>query len=586
MYPVSLYTSLDVSDPLIRLLILQPGELGDRIEGNILVVNLDDRPSYEALSYVWGDSTLELTVTVAGQPVAVTDNLHAALRHVRYTDRERVLWVDALCIHQHDVKEKTRQVGMMGRIYKDSQQCIVWLGETSINETLGFTTEDVRAAFDMISLIAEGDLEGGLPVNLSTGTARKAATSALSGMMLRKNKWWLRIWTIQEAVLTGQKTIVWGTASISWAKCVEAAKELAGPWEQGHKVVDLLSPELFSWDVNEFVTPFISLEFTKEDALPLFTAHRWRYREATDPRDKVYGLVGLVNQAHIPSINCDYALSTATVFTKFTLDMLRSERSLSPLLGWRGEPHATPGLPTWVLDMVRPSPLVNWGCKFWEHYDRYRFFGTDGSSELVLDTLCNESVLCLKGIIVDTVCLVDKGIAVDERVILPNEDFVRVIERRQKILKEFIDASPETLVTDNDWKNAFWRTMIGDALTYDERVTRRAVSEDASLFDQFLNSYEWNDAAESLRSMVLNQSFFITKSGYLGIGPPHIRDGDVVSVLLGSRVPFILRPAQGDMTKIGGRNGFSFIGDSYVHGIMDGELFPSSEDKIRDVLLF
>ncbi|KAF4993191.1 hypothetical protein FGRMN_6676 [Fusarium graminum] len=583
---VSPYASLDVSDPLIRLLILQPGELDDSIEGEILVVNLKDHPNYEALSYVWGETKLELTVTVAGQPVAVTDNLHAALRRVRYTDRERVLWVDALCIHQHDVKEKSHQVGMMGRIYKDSQQCIVWLGETSKEEELGYTTEDVRAAFDMIKLIAEGESEGDLPANLSTGTARKAATSALSGMMLRKNKWWLRTWTIQEAVLTGQKTIVWGAASISWDKCVEAAKELAKPWEQHHRVVDLLSPELFSWDVNEFVTPFISLEFTREDALPLFTVHRWRYREATDPRDKVYGLMGLVNRAHVPSINCDYALSTTTVFTKFTLDLLRSERSLSPLLGWRGEPHATPGLPTWVLDMVRPSHLVNWGCKFWEHYDRYHFFGTDGASELVLGTLCNESVLCLKGILLDSVCLVDKGIAVDERVILPNEDFVRVIERRQRVLKEFIEASPETLVTGDDWKNAFWRTMVGDALTYDERVTRRAVPEDARLLGQFLNSCEWNDAAESLRSMVLNQSFFITKSGYLGIGPPHIRNGDVVSVLLGSRVPFILRPAEGDMTKIGDEKGFSFIGDSYVHGIMDGELFPSLGDKIQDVLLF
>ncbi|KAM0350539.1 hypothetical protein ACHAPU_003022 [Fusarium lateritium] len=583
---VPLYASLDISNPFIRLLVLQPGELDDSIEGNILVVNLDDSPNYETLSYVWGDATLELTVTVAGQPVVVTDNLHAALRRVRYTDRGRVLWVDALCIHQLDIKEKTHQVTMMGRIYKDSQQCIVWLGEISNEEKLGYTAEDVHTAFDMIRLVADEELEGHLPANLSTSIARKAATSALSGMMLRKNKWWLRIWTIQEAVLTGQKTIVWGDASISWAKCVEAAKEMAEPWQQHRRVVDLLSPELYSWDINEFITPFISLELTKEDALPLFTAHRWRYREATDPRDKVYGLIGLVNRAHIPSINCDYALSTAAVFAKFTLDMLRSERSLSPLIGWRGESHATPGLPTWALDMVRPSPLINWGCKFWEHYDRYHFSSADDSSELVLDTLCNESVLCLKGIIVDTVCLVDEGIAVDEKVMLPNEDFVRVIERRQNILKDFVERSSDNLVSDRDRKNAFWRTMLGDAITYDERVTRRAVPEDEDLFDQFLNGCEWNDAAESLRSMVLNQSFFITKSGLLGIGPPHIRNGDVVCVLLGGRVPFILRPVEGDTKGFGDQEGFSFVGDSYVHSIMDGELLPSSQDKIQDVLLF
>ncbi|KAL5603905.1 hypothetical protein FOVSG1_006655 [Fusarium oxysporum f. sp. vasinfectum] len=584
---VPLYPALDAWYPSTRLLVLLPGQLEDSIQCDLLVVNLDDSPHYEALSYVWGGTTQKLTVTIAGKPVVVTDNLHAALYHLRYPDRDRVLWVDALCINQSDDREKMQQVGMMGKIFQGSLHCLVWLGEIStVNDKgLRYTVQDAKAAFEMIRLITDDEMEGDLPASLGTSTARKGAVNALSGMMIRGNMWWQRVWTVQEAVLPAQKIILWHTDSIPWTKCIQAAEQMVEPTERHRKVIDLLSPELYSFDVNEFITPFLSLELTKEEEYPLFTAHRWRYREATDPRDKVYGLLGLINRAHVPSINCDYALSAVSVFTKFTLDLIRFDESLSPLLGWRGELHATPGLPTWALDMVRPSPLVNWGCKFWEHFDRYRFFSADGCSKLVLATRCDESVLALKGLIVDTVCLVDEGIAVDERVILPNEDFARVIERRQQLLDKFIKDFPGKAASRSDWKNAFWKTMLGDAVTLDERVTRRATPEDADLFDQFLKDWQWNEAAESLRSMVLNQAFFITQSGYLGIGPPHTRSGDVVCIFSGGRVPFILRSTEGDLriTSIG--NSWTFIGDSFVQGIMDGELFPPSQNKIQDVLL-
>ncbi|KAM0541752.1 hypothetical protein ACHAPJ_013109 [Fusarium lateritium] len=539
---VPLYASLVNSYASTRLFILLPAEFEDSIEGNLLAVNLDDSPHYEALSYVWGDAGHALTVTIAGQLVVVTDNLHAALRRLRYRDRERVLWVDALCINQSDVKEKGQQIDLMGRIYKGSLQCLVWLGEISTgnHERLRITTQDVEAAYEMIRLIADGELEGDLPATLSSGTARKGAASALRGMMSRENMWWQRIWTVQEATLSSRKTVLWHTVSISWSKCVQAAKRMMEPSTRQRKVIDALSPELYSFDVNEFITPFLSLELNNEDTNPLFTAHRWRYREATDPRDKVYGLLSLIDRAHLPSISCDYRLSAASVFTKLTLDLINSTQSLVPSIGWR----------------------VNHGCKFWEHYDRYYYFSADGYSELVLNTLCDESVLVLKGLIVDTVCLVDEGIAVDESVVLPNEDFARLIKRRQQVLAKFIEDSPEKSVLGNDWKNAFWRTMLGDVVTYDERVTRRAVPDDAKLFDQFLEDWQWNEVSESLRSMALNQAFFITRSGYLGIGPPHTRSGDVVCVLLGGRVPFILRPEEGNLTLT---ETMASIADSVIH---------------------
>jgi hypothetical protein len=67
---------------------------------------------YEALSYTWGDDSenQKREITLNGCPFAVTANLYAALQVLRKEDRERVIWVDAVCINQNDIEDKERQV--------------------------------------------------------------------------------------------------------------------------------------------------------------------------------------------------------------------------------------------------------------------------------------------------------------------------------------------------------------------------------------------------------------------------------------------------------------------------------------------
>lgn len=57
-------------------------------------------------------------------------------------------------------------------------------------------------------------------------------------------------------------------------------------------------------------------------------------------------------------------------------------------------------------------------------------------------------------------------------------------------------------------------------------------------------------------------SFFGTKGGYMGLGPKILQPGDVVCVLAGGEVPFILRPDHGY---------YRLVGECYLHGIMNGE---------------
>ena len=131
---------------------------------------------------------------------------------------------------------------------------------------------------------------------------------------------------------------------------------------------EVFEPEVISVLYNNlnFITPVVSIGLAENEAQhhPLQTLHRWRYRRATDTRDKFYGLMGLLNPNWLVRTTCDYNLSAAQIFTRVTLDLLDFYGSLVPLCGMRGEKHATPDLPTWALDLVRPEILINEGCIF------------------------------------------------------------------------------------------------------------------------------------------------------------------------------------------------------------------------------
>ncbi|OCL01399.1 hypothetical protein AOQ84DRAFT_271200, partial [Glonium stellatum] len=67
----------------------------------------------------------------------------------------------------------------------------------------------------------------------------------------------------------------------------------------------------------------------------------------------------------------------------------------------------------------------------------------------------------------------------------------------------------------------------------------------------------------SLNAAIKDRKFFTTKAGFVGIGPDKIQKGNIVVVLFGADMPFILRP-DGLLYKL--------VEAAYVHGIMIGEL--------------
>jgi hypothetical protein len=112
------------------------------LEGRLVEVDLGltakQRSSYEALSYVWGSPEGNAVISCHGQEIPITKNCELSLRQLRCRFRTRRLWVDAICINQKDIEERSNTVSIMDKVYHNAQHVQIWLGSPE-KMTFGIT---------------------------------------------------------------------------------------------------------------------------------------------------------------------------------------------------------------------------------------------------------------------------------------------------------------------------------------------------------------------------------------------------------------------------------------------------------------
>jgi hypothetical protein len=124
IYPTGL------SDREIRLLNILPFRFAPEslVACEFREYNIDACPTYEALSYYWGDSSEQRTVLCNDQTHSITTSLYQARSRLRQKDKTRLIWADALCIKQSNDHEKSIQVSRMGQIYSRAGRVVIWFG--------------------------------------------------------------------------------------------------------------------------------------------------------------------------------------------------------------------------------------------------------------------------------------------------------------------------------------------------------------------------------------------------------------------------------------------------------------------------
>jgi len=259
----------------IRLLKLRKEKNGP-VHCDVEVFSLEQAPEYIALSYRWGPPSPSHDIFIADQRLEIRDILYACLLELR-EDVDTWLWIDQICIAQADTAERNHQVGMMSRIYSDATSVIVWLGDIPIaspEEVDRFNDKDLRSE-DVVSLL--------------------------------ENIYFTRLWIVQEILVARRiKIRINGNRCVTW-NCLHLKGLPASP----------------IWDLYVEPAAKYLLKIShgyhrsgQDQSMPLMDCiQKFRDSKCQDPRDKVYGFMGVVRVED--RIAVDYNKTVLGVFLDF-----------------------------------------------------------------------------------------------------------------------------------------------------------------------------------------------------------------------------------------------------------------------------
>jgi hypothetical protein len=314
----------------VRLLRISPGERDQPVSYGLEIIFLKHlrHIHYRALSYTWGhahsiDDIREIRVD--GQEFFVRCNLFDFLNTASAKGEHGLFFVDAICINQLDRRERQSQVQQMARVFRNANEVIAWLGLPGPAQL-----DNVRA---LHALRTKGK-------NCTAWTASQWA----GFRYLSYHRYWSRIWIVQEVLLASRMRVWCGTFTFPLALFDDTTHTLPSPKT---KVADngrpatvvsalsrLRSPAatvvmhrlrhvlLPARDVLEQGTKVGTLEEMRRDLRSPYTVaktfqsrtsnllhqvmRKFGRLESSDPRDKLYGLLGMLDESSGARVEPDY----------------------------------------------------------------------------------------------------------------------------------------------------------------------------------------------------------------------------------------------------------------------------------------
>ncbi|KAI0436917.1 heterokaryon incompatibility protein-domain-containing protein [Xylaria telfairii] len=363
-----------------RLATILPGQWNDRIRCRLVRFSIDQAPTaqYKALSYVWGSPHVTEVIELQDENHDSTINLACAIRHIRNTERPVDIWIDALCINQSDMSEKSQQVALMRDIYAGAQEVVVFLGDginhriprayftrpppppvvfwndsrddchpRQFHEFLASTWKDESwNAFYTICLIRS--LSNECDAQTIIEGAKVEIRQAFE--LLRRltvEPWWQRIWVVQEIAIPEKVTIRYGNVIVPWELFVQGAQAMASL----DLNIDIEHKKLLSFFARQVLNvETLRTEWKAGNGTNLLSLlQKFSDRKATDERDKVYALLGLANEKDL--LIPDYSVGIHELYEKTVISLIKNHRSLAPLSGdLRRKNSQSQGLGSWVPD--------------------------------------------------------------------------------------------------------------------------------------------------------------------------------------------------------------------------------------------
>ncbi|KAI1873137.1 uncharacterized protein JN550_003390 [Neoarthrinium moseri] len=320
---------------------------------------------FAALSYECGGSARTGEILVDNHKVAVTRNLEAALQHISTWWLQETnhisLWIDALCINQQDIVERNHQVKRMASIYSGAISVLLWTGPAIQNET-----ETCRLLSQIYQIAATGESLSNWNSEL---TKYDNILASLGISELSNRSYWKRLWVIQEFYLAGRNALVcFGIRRVNILAFFAAANLLGR--------VASVSTEVFKKDAVVWIVFFANLHLGIDNLVPLMRIFHKRSTkmplpdlatllvaagraEQTDSRDKIYGLLGLVNPEIRSLILPDYGKACSDVYRDFVTAVIQTTGKLDIIYQRPRKLRQGSQLPSWVPDWSIKADTCN-----------------------------------------------------------------------------------------------------------------------------------------------------------------------------------------------------------------------------------
>ena len=575
-----------------RLVEIRAGRPPSPLEISISTENLQKAPRYSALSYAVGQDQKPVRVNLRHGKVLhdyeIAENLHIALMHLRRSNTDILLWVDALCISQTDHKERAQQIRCMNQIFSGADNVCIWLGPSE-----GHSKKDqaMRLAKEVLNLqrldalIADPDLSDDF--------------WALASLIA--SPWFSRRWCVQEILMAKSATVHCGYHVLSWSDFVDVVDLLRSRWHlmdetQDEKVrhrvdhvhhtgasalIEASRSVVRRGGKGDVIERLLDLE-TLLTTLAIF--------EVTVAHDAVYAVHALASdQRGSNAIRIDYSLEPRELFGDVTEFIVRKSGSLDVIC----RPWAPPaGLPSWIpLASRLPHIRRRHGWQYdrqngdilaslTNQVKRYRACGHHSARGNVSFTKGAQPILSVRGVHVGVVHEVG------------GECFGGRIPSSWLLVGGWEDIHAQAV------PDTFWRTLVADQGLASERApgwyrracelsfreSRNPFFDTKSLQDCVESSHarEFLQKAQDMtwsRNLASVTAQFNPPQGHtLCLCPGATKPGDILYILYGLSVPVIFRQ-QGAYHVL--------VGECFACGLMDGEvveLMPKACKKTFEII--
>ena len=562
---------------IIRLVELLPGAPNDPITTRLSIHELEHAPDYEAISYVWGDPTNRVLIECNSKRLNITVSLDATFRRIRFKDRPRIVWADAICINQASTQERNHHVAFMNIVYQHAKKVLVNMGDDSdggARNVAALINEHVERTSGYSSLTLMPVLADNDPI---LDDIRWKSLAALF-----KRVWFTRAWVLQEVGVAADPRVLWGNIEFSYRDLMQLSRWIVRCASQlePRAGICLLTIHTDWEDWSGDWEAKATYKYTLID----FLSHA-KGLECRIPHDHIYAFLGhplaQKEDSSGPIIVPQYEKPVTKVYQELTAWML-------PALGLKVLSAVEHDDKTINGDI--PSWTVRWDMDIIQNSMGYYpafYYRASGPEELEHTSIPDGDQLMVRGMPVDIVQSVYQFSAEASHwevsdaltALQPASTLHDVLDR---IWSDINGGEIPHHYSSDQRLDAFSLTLCAGLINYEcaeenleqhranfsafwkvrHQVLSRSTipTELQQTSSQGNADTHWYDLSLSCKG----RSFFVTQRGYFGLGPWILKPGDECYVLSGARVPFALR-------KIEDEASYKTLGEAYIHGIMHGE---------------